>query len=317
MPNPETHIYQAQAHLDADSTNAWPTASAGALALQVHAKAPGTDLEPMSPRPCRVLRLKTETDDTFTLELQPANGTSRFNFVPGQFNMLYVFGVGEVPISISGDPDRPRTVLHTTREVGAVTRAMRRLRPGDMLGLRGPFGTGWPVAEAENNDVVIVAGGIGLAPLRPALYYILARREKYGRVVLLYGARTPADLLFRAELERWRARFDLEVYATVDRAMTGWRGNVGVVTTLISRAPFDPLNTVGLVCGPEVMMRFAVQELLRRGVSPQSIYLSMERNMKCAVGLCGRCQLGPVFVCKDGPVFRYDRIADWLGKWEV
>jgi NAD(P)H-flavin reductase len=173
------------------------------------------------------------------------------------------------------------------------------------------------VAEAEGNDVVIVAGGIGLAPLRPALYSLLARREKYGRVVLLYGARTPTDILYRRELEQWRARFDLEVYATVDRAMSGWRGNVGVVTALVPRAPFDALNTVAMVCGPEVMMRFTVLELQKRGVAADSIFLSLERNMKCAVGFCGHCQLGPVFVCKDGPVFRYDRVKDWLARWEV
>jgi NAD(P)H-flavin reductase len=261
--------------------------------------------------------LKRETGDTFTLELQPVEAIRKIAYAPGQFNMLYVFGIGEIPISISGDPVRPKTLLHTTRQVGAVTRAMRRLNPGDIIGVRGPFGNHWPLAEAEGNDIVIVAGGIGLAPLRPALYRILSQREKYGRVVLLYGARTPEDILYRNELEQWRARLDLEVYATVDRAMSGWRGNVGVVTTLIPRAPFDPHNAVALVCGPEVMMRFTVQELQKRGVEPQNIFISMERNMKCAIGVCGHCQFGPAFVCKDGPVFRYDRIKDWLGKWEV
>jgi NAD(P)H-flavin reductase len=273
--------------------------------------------DPMAVESFFVRRIKRETDDTFTLELRPANGARSLSFAPGQFNMIHVHGVGEIPISISGDPDEPKTWLHTTREVGMVTRAMRRLRPGEAVGVRGPFGSSWPVGEAEGNDVVIVSGGIGLAPLRPALYTILSRRERYGRVVLLYGARTPADILYRAELERWRARFDLEVYATVDRAMSGWRGNVGVVTTLISRAPFDPLNTIALVCGPEVMMRFTVLELQLRGVGPQAIFLSLERNMKCAIGFCGHCQLGPVFVCRDGPVFCYERIKDWLVKWEV
>jgi NAD(P)H-flavin reductase len=273
--------------------------------------------DPMAPEAHYVRRLIRETADTFTLELQAADGARKSRFVPGQFNMLYVFGVGEIPISISGDPARPKTLLHTTREVGPVTRAMRKLNPGDVIGVRGPFGSHWPVMEAEGNDVVIVSGGIGLAPLRPALYQLLASREKYGRVVLLYGARTPADILYRRELEQWRARLDLEVYATVDRAMSGWRGNVGVVTALIHRAPFDPLNTVALVCGPEIMMRFTVQELQKRGVAPSAIYLSMERNMKCAVGFCGHCQFGPVFVCKDGPVFRYEGIKDWLVKWEV
>jgi len=279
--------------------------------------APIAPADPMAVVSYRVRRLKRETDDTFTLELQPRNGAGSMDFAPGQFNMVYVFGVGEIPISISGDPAKPTTLLHTTREVGAVTRAMRKLKVGDLLGVRGPFGSPWPIAEIRGSDVVIVAGGIGLAPLRSALYRILSRREQYGRVVLLYGARTPADILYRRELEQWRARFDLEVYATVDRAMSGWRGNVGVVTTLIARAPFDARNAAALVCGPEVMMRFTVQELLKRGVSPQAIHLSMERNMKCAIGFCGHCQFGPVFVCKDGPVFRYDRVKDWLVKWEV
>ncbi|MCL5095978.1 MAG: FAD/NAD(P)-binding protein [Candidatus Omnitrophica bacterium] len=272
---------------------------------------------PMAPDPFYVRRLKPETDDTFTLALQPADGPSKFNFEPGQFNMVYVFGVGEIPISISGDPGDSKLLFHTTREVGLVTRAMRQLKPNDLVGLRGPFGTFWPVEDAEGKDVVIVAGGIGLAPLRPALYRILSRRDRYGRVVLLYGTRTPADILYRHELEQWRSRFDLEVYATVDRAMSGWRGNVGVVTTLIPRAPFDPRNTVAYVCGPEVMMRFTTQELQKRGVNKDAIFISMERNMKCAVGFCGRCQFGPTFVCKDGPVFRFDKVEDWLMKWEI
>jgi NAD(P)H-flavin reductase len=165
--------------------------------------------------------------------------------------------------------------------------------------------------------MVLVAGGIGLAPLRPALYQILGQRERFGRVVLLYGARAPEDLLYRQELIRWRAQFDLEVYVTVDRATSRWLGNVGVVTRVISRAPFDPMNTVALVCGPEVMMRFTVLELQKRGVSDEQIFVSLERNMKCAVGFCGHCQFGSEFVCKDGPVFRYSRVKQWLGMWEI
>lgn len=271
----------------------------------------------MMPAPFRVQRLRQDTYDTFTLELQPANGLSEFAFAAGQFNMLYVFGAGEVPISISGDPAKSQTLVHTTRAVGVVTKAMRKLQRGEMLGVRGPFGTHWPVAEALGSDIVIVAGGIGLAPLRPALYALLARREKYGKVVLLYGARTPEDILYRRELERWRARLDLEVYVTVDRAAGNWRGNVGVVTTLIPKAPFDPRNAVAMVCGPEIMMRFTVLELQKRGVPAENIFLSMERNMKCAVGFCGHCQFGPAFICKDGPVFRYDRIKDLFTKREI
>jgi NAD(P)H-flavin reductase len=273
--------------------------------------------DPMAPRPYSVQRVVKETSDTFTLELRPEGGTPEMSFAPGQFNMIYAFGVGEVPISISGDPGKPGTVVHTTREVGAVTRAMRNLEPSDCVGLRGPFGVGWPVAEARGADVVIVAGGIGLAPLRPALYQLLAARNYYGKGVLLYGTRTPADILFRRELQRWHSRFDLEVHVTVDRAMGNWKGNVGVVTTLIPHAPFDPHSAIAMVCGPEVMMRFTVQELEKRGVALENIYLSMERNMKCAIGLCGHCQFGPTFICKDGPVFRYDRIQPLLAVREI
>jgi NAD(P)H-flavin reductase len=273
--------------------------------------------DPMLPLPFRVVHVRKETHDTFSLDLKPANGLAEFSFLSGQFNMLYVFGVGEVPLSISGDPTIPETLMHTTRAVGTVTKALRKLKRGGVLGVRGPFGSHWPVEEAAGSDVLIVAGGIGLAPLRPALYDLLSKRDKYGRIALLYGARSPGDMLYRRELEQWRARFDLEVEVTVDRAMSGWRGNVGVVTTLIPRARFDPPNTLAMVCGPEVMMRFTLLQLERRGIARENIYLSMERNMKCAIGFCGHCQLGPAFICKDGPVFRYDRIKEWFGRREI
>lgn len=276
-----------------------------------------TPRDPMAPKPCRVQQVWRETSDTFTLTLEAQHEGGRFAFAPGQFNMLYMFGVGEIPISICGDPEDTRRLMHTTRAVGTVTKAMNQLKPGDMLGVRGPFGSHWPVEDWRGNDVVIVAGGIGLAPLRPALYSLLAHREKYGRIVLLYGARTQDDILYRKELTRWGGRFDVDVYVTVDRATQGWKGNVGVVTTLVRKAPFDPFSAAAMVCGPEVMMRFAVQELLKRGVGASSIYLSLERNMKCATGVCGHCQFGPVFICKDGPVFRYDRVEPILAKREV
>ena len=271
----------------------------------------------MLPTPYRIQRVKQETDDTFTLELVPADSAEGSSFAPGQFNMLYVYGVGEVPISISSDPSDAPLIQHTTRVVGTVTKAMRLVKRGDMLGIRGPFGTHWPVEEVVGHDVVIVAGGIGLAPLRPALYRLMAQREKYRKIVLLYGTRTPEDILYRHELEHWRGKFDLEIQVTVDRAASSWRGNVGVVTTMIPRAPFDPSNTVAFICGPEVMMRFTAMELQKRGVATDRTYLSMERNMKCGVGLCGHCQFGPVFTCKDGPVFSYDRIVALLGRAEV
>jgi NAD(P)H-flavin reductase len=273
--------------------------------------------DPMLPQLYRVQHVRQEIPDTFTLELETVDGSDVPPFVIGQFNMLYVFGVGEIPISISGDPAKRRPLLHTTRAVGTVSRAMRELKPEDVIGVRGPFGSHWPIERALGKDIVIVAGGIGLAPLRSAMYQIIARREKYGKVVLLYGARTPDDILYRKELENWRAHFDLEVFVTVDHATGAWRGSVGVVTKLVLRAPFDPQNTLALVCGPEIMMRFSAAELERRGVGAEHIFVSMERNMKCAVGFCGHCQYGPDFVCKDGPVFQYSHVQDLLVKREI
>ena len=273
--------------------------------------------DPMLPQLYRVQRVRREIPDTFTLELEPGDGVEIPPFASGQFNMLYVFGVGEIPISISGDPARRRPLVHTTRAVGTVSKAMRELKPEDVIGVRGPFGSHWPIERAMGKDIVIVAGGIGLAPLRSAMYQVISQREKYGKVVLLYGARTPEDILYRREVEHWRAHFDLEVYVTVDNATGKWRGSVGVVTRLIPRAPFDPLNTVAMICGPEVMMRFTAVELEKRGVATENIFVSMERNMKCAIGQCGHCQYGPYFVCKDGPVFQYSHVQDLLTKWEI
>jgi NAD(P)H-flavin reductase len=270
--------------------------------------------DPMLPTPCRVRRALHETHDTFTLELDAPPGPA---FLPGQFNMLYVFGVGEVPISISGDPARPAVLTHTTREVGAVTRAMRRLRRRGALGVRGPYGTPWPLERAIGHDVVLVAGGIGLAPLRPVLYAVAARRAAFRNVVLLYGTRSPEDVLYRRELERWRAVHRIALSVTVDRGTRAWPGEVGVVTRLIARAPFDATDAVAFVCGPEIMMRFAADALRRRGLDDERVFVSLERNMKCAVGFCGHCQLGPSFVCKDGPVFPYARVKRLLELREI
>ena len=280
------------------------------------ADTPSTAIEPMLPQPYYVRRVRRETRDTRTLELGTVGGESAA-FTPGQFNMVYLFGQGEVPISISGDPAHPERLVHTVRAVGKATTALANLKRGAAVGIRGPFGSHWPVESAEGKDVMVVAGGIGLAPLRPVLYSLLADRGRYGRVILLYGTRTPEDLLFRAELQRLRGRFDLEVEVTVDAADRTWQGHVGVVTTLIPRIHFDADQTVAMVCGPEVMMRFTVRELLIRGLSADRVYVSMERNMKCAIGWCGHCQIGPDFVCKDGPVFRYDRIEPLIGVREL
>lgn len=260
--------------------------------------------DPMTPVPYTVLEYHRDTADVFTLTLAPADGGRRLDYRPGQFTMLYQFGVGEVPVSVSGDPGG-EYLVQTIRAVGTVTRRMQELRPGHQLGVRGPFGSAWPVAAARGKDIVVVAGGLGLAPVRPILYEILGRRDDYGRVSLIYGTRSPADILYREELEAWRGRLDLEVEITVDRAPPGWRGDVGVVTNLLGRAPFDPARAVAMVCGPEIMMRFTAMGLIRAGLAGEAIYVSMERNMKCAVAWCGHCQLGPHFVCKDGPVFPY------------
>lgn len=273
--------------------------------------------DPMTPYLYKINKVQKDTHDTFTLNLIPANGKVIEKFAPGQFNMLYVFGVGEVPISISGNPYHPEILIHTTRMVGSVTKAMNALKTGDVIGVRGPFGSHWPIEKAYGDDVVIVAGGIGLAPLRPILYRVLTNRAKYGKVVLLYGTRTPEDILYRSEIEKLRAQLDLDIHVTVDRATGNWKGNVGVVTKLIQRAPFDPYNTTAFVCGPEIMMRFTVRELANRGVKFEDIYVSMERNMKCAIGFCGHCQYGPKFICKDGPVFSFDKLKYYFDKREI
>ncbi|MFH0907974.1 MAG: FAD/NAD(P)-binding protein [bacterium] len=276
-----------------------------------------TAADPMRPRLYRVRKTRRETNDTFTMVLDPMAHGNVTPFAPGQFNMVYVHGVGECAISISSDPAEQKTLMHTVRVVGSVTKALYGMKPGDTVGIRGPFGTPWPLDEAVGNDVVFVAGGIGLAPLRPALCHVLAGRERFGRVTLLYGTRTPDDMPYRREVQKWRSDLGMDVHVTVDHADSAWRGNVGVVTTLIKRAPFDLLNSIAMVCGPEVMMHFTVLELLSRGIPQENIYVSMERNMKCGTGFCGHCQLGPVFVCKDGPVFRYDVIKPWMEHREL
>jgi NAD(P)H-flavin reductase len=275
----------------------------------------------MVPTVVRVRKYRRETHDTFTLTLElPTTHRSPLTthgFQPGQFHMLYVFGVGEIPISIGGGSCEHRELIVTIRAVGAVTNAMSKLRAGDSLGLRGPFGSCWPLAAAEGNNVVLVAGGMGLVPLRPVANHIQKHRRRYGRVVLLYGARSPRDMLFPKELERWRSRFDFQVLVTVDQADQSWQGHVGVVTTLFDQAQFNSSKTVGMICGPEVMMRFTLREFENRGVADDRVYVSMERNMQCAIGFCGHCQFGPSFVCMDGPVFQFDRIKAFFNVREA
>jgi len=258
-----------------------------------------------------ILRAKRrESADTWTLELEPRSGEPS-RFAPGQFMMLSAFGSGEVPISISGDPGDDGRLVHTVRAVGLATRAICEVGPGQMLQVRGPFGRPWPVGELAGADVLVLAGGIGLPPLRPAILTLLADRTRYGRLTLLYGSRSPEQLLYPRELEQWSAR-GLEVQMTVDSAGPEWLGHVGVVPRLVRQAKLDPAGTVAMLCGPEVMMRFAVAALHERGIGSERIYVSMERNMQCAIGLCGHCQLGPTLICRDGPVYRWSELERWL-----
>ncbi|MFO0573402.1 MAG: FAD/NAD(P)-binding protein [Polyangia bacterium] len=267
-----------------------------------------SDADLWLPRPFEVRAVRRETADTFTLGLVPQDGGPPLAFRPGQFNMLLVPGVGEAAISISGDPARPALLRHTVRAVGGVTGQLARLARGDYVGVRGPLGVPWPVEALAGRDLIVIAGGIGLAPLRPVLCHVLRHRACYGRVALVYGARTPADVLFQRDLERLRQRADLQVELTVDHADSAWHGDIGLVTRLLPRVVMDPARAAALVCGPEIMMRSAERELARLGIPDAAIYITMERHMKCGIGLCGRCQLGPYFICKDGPVFDYARI---------
>lgn len=264
---------------------------------------------PMTPRMYRVVSRRDDLVDTVTLDMVPVDRPCP-DPSSGQFNMLWAFGVGEAPISVAGFENG--IVSHTIRRVGAVTEALCSATVGDQVGVRGPFGTGWDLSRAAGRDILIVAGGLGVAPIRPIVTELLAHRSDYGRAVLLVGARTPDALLYRDELEAWRGRLDMEVEVTVDAASPLWRGEVGVVTRLIERAPIDPDNTTAFVCGPEVMMRFGAQSVLDRGVAPAEVWLSFERNMHCAVGHCGHCQLGALFLCKDGPVLSWPQAEPLL-----
>jgi NAD(P)H-flavin reductase len=257
--------------------------------------------EPMTPVPHLVHEVVKETPDTFTLTLQPEDGARENSFLPGQFSMLWVFGVG----------------VYTVRSVGKATNALVSQNAGAGVGVRGPFGTGWPVQAARGHDLIIVAGGIGLAPLRPVIYHVLSHRNEYDRLVLLYGARSPRDLLYRKELAAWARQKDTQVLVTVDYGGLSWRHHVGVVTTLFKFARLRPARSVAMLCGPEIMMRFVVRDLELQGLNRKQIYLSMERNMKCAIGFCGHCQYGPHFICKDGPVFPYEEIAPLMDKYEL
>jgi len=270
----------------------------------------------LQPEMYRIMSKKREAENSFTFELQSLE-QKPVKFSPGQFNMLYAFGIGEVPISFSGDPTIQNSIVHTIKAVGKVTQALSRMEEGELMGVRGPFGNSWPITKLRNKDLIIIAGGIGLAPLRPLIYYLLHHRKEFGKISILYGARDPLDLIFYDELETWSKEFDDQVMITVDFADESWSGHVGVVTNLISEIPFSLKDSVALLCGPELMLRFTIRELLQKNIAMKDIYLSMERNMKCAIGHCGRCQYVQNFLCKDGPVFSYSRVEPFFNKKEV
>jgi NAD(P)H-flavin reductase len=267
----------------------------------------------MVPARHRVVAVRRELPDTVTVTIEPVETVgSPAAPVPGQFNMLWTFGNSEVPISVSGTGTRDTQVVHTIRAVGSATSALCSVREGDVVGVRGPFGTGWDVGHATGSDVVVVAGGLGLAPLRPVIVALLAERRVFGEIALLVGARSPDVLLYGEEVLNWRARSDVRVEVSVDHARPGWWGDVGVVTKLLDVVRFDPARTAAFVAGPEIMMRFTAVALVDRGVAAHAIHVSLERNMKCAVAHCGRCQIGPTLVCRDGPVYSYDVAAPLL-----
>lgn len=259
-----------------------------------------------------------ETHDVVTIRMAARNAAhQQVLFEPGQFNMLYAFGVGEVAISISGDPAQSNQWIHTIRSVGPVSRALTELQPGQAVGVRGPFGTPWPMASASGKDVLIIAGGLGLAPVRPAVHYVLNHRADFGEAALLVGARTPDDLPYRQQLQAWRREPGLQLRVTVDRASTDWVGDVGLVTAQLDQVRFDPSETIALICGPEIMIRMTALKLQDMGVEADDIYVSLERNMQCAIGLCGHCQFGPHFVCRDGPVFPFSRVGPMMTQREL
>jgi NAD(P)H-flavin reductase len=257
---------------------------------------------------------ESEDIHTYRLRLNDEEARRKFRFIAGQFNMVYLFGVGEVAISIVSDPDEPERLDHTIRAVGRVTSAIGQLRAGDTVGIRGPFGQGWPLEEGRGHDIVIATGGLGCAPVVGAIEYIFRRRREYGSVKIIHGVKTPRDLLYHERFETWRRQPDTEVLLASDRPDGTWRYHVGVVTELFERVSINTAKIMVLMCGPEIMMRLGVPILMNRGIPATAVYVSLERHMECGIGLCGHCQMGPYFLCKDGPVMRYDRVEPWLGR---
>jgi NAD(P)H-flavin reductase len=278
--------------------------------------APGSTSNGLSliPCPAEIVEKRPETRGIYTFRLRVKDQGKRaaFRFRPGQFNMVYVFGVGEVPISIASDPDDVDGLDHTVRVVGNVTGVLERLNVGDVVGLRGPYGSWWPMDEAQGRDVIAITGGLGCAPVVSVISYVVRRRAMFGALKILHGVKAPNDLVYRRQFQAWAKHPNTEVHLTTDQPDRRWRHHTGVVTTLLNQVAIDRTNSVVMMCGPEGMMRAATAHLLQGGMGEERIYVSIERNMKCAVGLCGHCQLGSEYICKTGPVFRYDRVRRWF-----
>lgn len=262
------------------------------------------------PRAARLAEIRpmTELEKLFVIEFLDGGNLGH---QPGQFVMLSIPGVGEAPISVCSSPSRSNGHFELcVRRVGDVTNALHRMKPGDIVGIRGPFGHGFPIEQMRGKDVLFAPGGLGLAPLRSLINQVLDERGSFGRVIILYGAKRPAELLFRDELEQWAARDDVELHVTVDRGDENWKGNIGVITTLFPKVTVDPRNTVAVTCGPPIMYRFVLIELLGKGIPETQIYLSLERRMKCGLAKCGHCQINHLYACKEGPVFTYAQIKN-------
>ena len=275
-----------------------------------HAVLPSAPMQPYWAEIVEIVR-EAPAVNTFWMQFLDPDLREGYHFKAGQFNMLMVPGLGEAAISISSDMEDGHRIGHTIRSVGNITSTIARMNVGDVLGVRGPFGSWWPVDDWLGRDIVIAAGGIGLPPMRPVLYYIMRHRKDFGKVIVLYGARTPNDLQFPSEYKAWEEA-GIELQVTVDRGDDTWQGRVGVVPILFYNTRLDPRNTAILTCGPEIMIRFVIFEALARRVPPERIYVSLERNMKCGLGSCGHCQIGPYFVCKDGPIFSFDKLQQYV-----
>lgn len=271
-----------------------------------------TSVDPYLPFEAETVEIIQESSTIFTLNLRlvASEDHKQYHFAPGQFNMLYLYGVGEVAISIVSDPEKKQVLSHTIRALGRVTKALQKLKPGDRMGIRGPYGRGWPLEQVKGKDVVVVTGGLGCAPSVSIINYILARREQYGHLSILQGVKHSDDFIFRKQYAAWQQSPNTDVHIAADQAGPKWPWSVGYVTDMIDKITLDPENTVAMMCGPEMMMSTAVNVLSKKGIPEERLYLSMERNMDCGFGQCGHCQYGGLFICKDGPVFAYSEIKE-------